>query len=151
MALVTWADGFFYFAAAYNCCIVFFCLLHSLLELLAILPIHVIAMVSTSVFLRQVLPVSITEVALDSIEYSDGENPWIVVSPCPGMYLANISFPTSNATTRQKLQYWLSTQSRTCVEKYWRRLDLQLHSWLFQYFSNSTTCRDGCLPLSCTR
>ena len=53
---------------------------YSLLDLIAVLPIHLVTVVSTAVFLRHILPTDVSLVALEPIEYSDGANPWIVVS-----------------------------------------------------------------------
>lgn len=50
----------------------------SLVELVAVLPIHVVTVVSTAVFLRRILPTDVSLVALEPIEFSDGANPWIV-------------------------------------------------------------------------
>jgi hypothetical protein len=52
---------------------------NSLIELIAILPIHFVTVVSTSIFLRRVLPDHIVSLALEPVDYSDEENPWIVV------------------------------------------------------------------------
>lgn len=51
----------------------------SLLELVAVLPIHVVTVVSTAVFLRHTFPKEVALVALEPIEFADGANPWIVV------------------------------------------------------------------------
>ena len=44
------------------------------LELFAIIPIHVVCIVSTSIFLRSILPDSIASLALDPIEYGTGND-----------------------------------------------------------------------------
>jgi hypothetical protein len=64
----------------------------SLLELAVVLPIHLATVFSTSVFFRRVFPESVVSIALESIEYSDGKNPWIVVSCSSGFTFAlNVS------------------------------------------------------------
>jgi hypothetical protein len=54
----------------------------SLLELGALLPIHIMTVATTSIFVRQVLPSSIIQMAFEPIQYSDGDNPWVVVRKC---------------------------------------------------------------------
>jgi hypothetical protein len=54
-------------------------LLFRLGELLVIIPMHVVCIVSTFSFLRNVLPEQVASQALDPIEYSHDGNPWIVV------------------------------------------------------------------------
>jgi hypothetical protein len=52
----------------------------SLVELVAIVPIHFVTIVSTSIFLQRIFPEHLASLALEPIAYSDRENPWIVVS-----------------------------------------------------------------------
>ena len=52
---------------------------YSLFELLVILPIHVVCIVSTSVFVRRVLPDSIASLALEPVDYSIDGRLWAVV------------------------------------------------------------------------
>ena len=52
----------------------------SLVDLIIIQPIHMVSVVSTSVFLQRVFPEDIANMALEPVEYSDSSNPWIVVS-----------------------------------------------------------------------
>lgn len=48
-------------------------------QLLVVIPLHLVCIVSTSVFLRYILPTSISSVAFETISYSNDGNPWIVV------------------------------------------------------------------------
>lgn len=50
------------------------------MDLIIIQPIHMVSVVSTSVFLQRVFPEDIANMALEPVEYSDSSNPWIVVS-----------------------------------------------------------------------
>ena len=51
----------------------------SLMELVALLPIHFVAMLSTSVFVRQILPGDWSTFVVEPIEYSN-KNAWLDVS-----------------------------------------------------------------------
>ena len=54
--------------------------LPSLMDFGTVLPAYVAVTLSLCVFLQTVLPDDIVPVALDPVQYSDGVNPWIVVS-----------------------------------------------------------------------
>jgi hypothetical protein len=51
-----------------------------LVELVIVLPVHLVCIVSTSVVLQRILPEQLASLALGPIEYANDGNPWIVVS-----------------------------------------------------------------------
>jgi hypothetical protein len=45
----------------------------------ALVPTHIVTVVTTFVFVKRILPTYIVEMAFEPIEYLDGENPWVMV------------------------------------------------------------------------
>jgi hypothetical protein len=112
------------------------CQLRSLVDLIVIQPIHMVSIVSTSVFLRRVLPDNIVSMALEPIEYSDSENPWIVVSLVlrrfPRVLVWYIPFHSPHFFLL-KFRY---TSFRIYVERYWLLPHLRLQCWSCQFYFN---------------
>ena len=110
------------------------CHCNSLVELVFVLPIHVVTVVSTAVFLRHILPTDVSIVALEAIEFSDGVNPWIVVSSIiPGVTTTNSLF---GFTTVSNISFGGFGTFRILVERLLLQQLSLLACWFSQYFFN---------------